>query len=160
MMRSVCFCRFLPASVCWFVLLALLAGCGTRQATRPEEKPMPETATLLNTYWRVVEIDGRRVVFGSGQKMDTYFQLSRSGRLKGATGCNYLNGSYRRAGDRFAFRSMSTTRMVCSRPVMAQEKAFLDAAVRTVSFTLRGRELRLFDSRGNKVLECLAVYPP
>jgi copper homeostasis protein (lipoprotein) len=55
----------------------------------------PATAALLNTLWRLVEIDGQPVTVAPGRR-GPWLQLSNEGnRVRGQTGCRALSGSLR-----------------------------------------------------------------
>jgi heat shock protein HslJ len=132
-----------------------LASCSPRYS-----KSFPPVAPLLGTWWRAVEVDGRRPDFIAGQKMDIFVTLSRQGRLKGSGGCNHIDATFVRSGTNVRFGSISSTRIFCSPEVMARERTFINALRKTVSFALDGRELRFYDRTGHEVLSFMAARRP
>jgi heat shock protein HslJ len=60
-------------------------------------------------------------------------------------------GSVAVSGDRIALTGLATTRMACPAPVMAQEKAFLDALTAARTFRLEAGSLTLHDDAGNEL---------
>jgi heat shock protein HslJ len=86
-----------------------LQGCGG--ATLPP-------ASLANTSWEIVSIDGERVAGGE------QYQLSFSDtQLSGRAGCNSFSGGYRVGRDGFQAGPLAMTRMACPGPRMQHEQA-------------------------------------
>ncbi|MWV53472.1 META domain-containing protein [Chlorobium phaeovibrioides] len=143
------FCRLpLLAGV---MAMLLLVGCA-RQAGSPES-----VAKLMNTVWRAVEVDGQRVEFLPGQKLDVSLVMHRTGAVRGATGCNNLSGSFSQKSDRLSFSSLITTRMAGPKKLMVRERLFLQALRRTAGWSVSGRTLTLYDDMGSRVARFMAV---
>jgi len=133
------------------IAMLLFVGCA-RQAGSPES-----VAKLMNTVWRAVEVDGHRVEFLPGQRLDVSLVMHRSGRIRGATGCNNLSGGFSQQDDRLSFSSLSITRMACTKKLMVRERAFLQALRRTASWSVSGRSLTLYDSMGERIARFIVV---
>lgn len=141
------------------VLPLFLSGCSTEQASRPSKLAAAKTA-LLHTTWRVTEINGSRVVFRPGQKLDVSLVFSKGGQFSGMTGCNYLNGTYTLKKEQLNFASLAITRIACSSQLMAQEREYLGAIRKVSSYAISGNSLKLFNAEGGKLMELIAVMLP
>ncbi|MDT9545784.1 MAG: META domain-containing protein [Chlorobium sp.] len=131
--------------------MLLIVGCA-RQAGSPES-----VSKLTETAWRAVEVDGQRVEFLPGQKLDVSLVMHRTGRIRGATGCNNLSGSFSQESDGLIFSSLATTRMACAKKLMVRERLFLQALRRTARWSVSSRTLTLYDAMGSRVARFMAV---
>jgi len=105
-------------------------------------------ASLLNTYWRPVEIDGEAVVL-EPQQREPHFVLSSEGnRVHGSTGCNRIMGEFKQDADRLRFKGLATTRMACPPAIAALEARFLEALNTVASQRIVGESLELRDASG------------
>jgi heat shock protein HslJ/uncharacterized membrane protein len=86
-------------------------GCGGR---------VLPPATLTNTDWSIVAIDGAAV---SG---DNYAIQFGEGRITGQAGCNRLSGAYTQRGDRLTAGPIMATRMACPGPRMTHERGVMN----------------------------------
>jgi heat shock protein HslJ len=117
--------------------IGLTAGCALDQDS-------PARASLLETYWRPVEIDGKPVVIRAGTR-EPHFVLSRNDhRVRGFTGCNNLAGTFEQGADGFRFRQLLSTRMACL-PQNDLEAEFLAALEATAAQRIVGESLELLD---------------
>ena len=118
----------------------------------------PATAALLNTRWRVVEIDGEPVRVAEGQR-EPYLQLSSEGnKVRGFGGCNALSGRFEEGSDGFRFIGLASTRKACPGNVMAQETRLLTALGAVASRRIIGDTLQLRDSAGTVRVRFEALY--
>ena len=105
------------------------------------------TATLVNTYWKLVRLDGEAVEVKDDQR-EPYFVLhSEEQRVGGYSGCNRLTGSYAASEDSLTFSQMGGTMMACAEG-MELERAFLDALGKVARFRIEGETLEVFDASG------------
>ncbi len=105
-------------------------------------------ASLLNTYWRPVEIDGGTVMLDLGQR-EPHFVLTVDGnRVHGSTGCNRMTGSFEQNEGGLRFTGLATTRMACPPPIAQLESRFLEALKATASQRIIGESLELRDAAG------------
>ncbi|WP_162197818.1 MULTISPECIES: META domain-containing protein [unclassified Halomonas] len=118
-------------------------GASARLARLPE----PLREPLEERYWKLVQVDGEVAVDGSAHIV----LHTQEGRLAGSGGCNRLMGSYQREGDALSLAPLATTRKACQGPVMAQERALVEALGATRAFRLLADELELLDEN-DKVL--------
>lgn len=105
------------------------------------------TATLVNTYWKLVRLGDEAVEVKDDQR-EPYFVLhSEEQRVGGYSGCNRLTGSYVTSEDTLTFSQMGGTMMACAEG-MELERAFLDALGKVARFRIEGETLEVFDTSG------------
>ena len=91
--------------------------------------------SVLDTHWRLVEVEGRAVTALPGQP-EPYIELSGdSQRVTGSGGCNGFGGPWVAEGERLSIGPLVLTRMACAQG-MATEQAFVRALVSTDRFTI------------------------
>jgi copper homeostasis protein (lipoprotein) len=113
-------------------------------------------ASLTDTFWRAVEIEGQPVVIHPGTR-EPHFVLLREGSVRGFTGCNNLTGSYEQGAGDFRFQSMATTRKACL-PASDIENRFVAALNATASVRVVGEALELRDKEGKIRMRLEALY--
>jgi heat shock protein HslJ len=133
------------------LMIAVFAGC-----TRQKAAIVPDVR-LQGTTWRAIELNGSRVEFLQGQKLDVSLVLYRSGAFRGASGCSNLSGSYTMTKSQMAFSSINVDRRPCPPMITVREKAFLAALSKTAGYRKLGGRLSLFDRSGSKVAVFMAV---
>jgi heat shock protein HslJ len=138
-------------AVLLFAMLLFVSGC-THQLSRPEPGK-----SLINTSWRAVEINGSRVLFLPGQKLDVSLVLYHAGHIRGYTGCNSFMGSYSRNADLLQITPAGRSNMTSSSAIMEREREFLKALRQVSRFVISGGTMQLFSKEGRKVLEMIAV---
>ncbi len=109
---------------------------------------------LENTCWRLTGLHGRAVAAGPRGEPHLVLRPERH-QVSGSGGCNRLFGGYRiEAEGRIGFPALVTTRMSCPEG-MDTEREFLEAlaavATWTITGTITGSELQLFDATGEPV---------
>lgn len=102
--------------------------------------------SLLNTYWRALEIDGKAVEVVANHN-EPHLVLSAENRAHGSDGCNRFNGTYDQAKG-LRLGRMASTMMACMPSVDAQARAFLVALTATQSYRIAGKRLELRDADG------------
>ena len=127
----------------WAAARTTAAPCRTCLQT-VEGQNEKGAAQLENTYWKLVELNGKPVVPAS-RRREPHLRLSPEAKtLQGSGGCNVMRGVYQLDGERLKFTQIATTRMACPDPYMSQENAFLKVLEATDSFKLSGDKLELF----------------
>jgi heat shock protein HslJ len=108
-------------------------------------------ASLTNTYWRPVELEGKPVhiaVLIAAKVREPHFILDREGsRVRGYTGCNTLGGGFEQDPNGFRFTKIFSTRMACL-PAGDLEQRFLSVLEATASLRVVGEALDLIDREG------------
>jgi uncharacterized membrane protein len=83
-------------------------------------------ASLADTSWSIVEIDGTPV---GGEAYHLHFTADR---LSGQAGCNRFSGAYARTDGTLAAGPIMATRMACPGPRMEHERRVLELLAGTV----------------------------
>ena len=102
------------------------------------------TANLQDTYWKLVELDGAKVVMAPQQRREVRITLASDGsRLIGFSGCNQLVGAYMYEGGTLRFTQMAGTRTACVSPFMELESQVLKMLGATTGYRIEGEQLTL-----------------
>ena len=124
--------------------LLITAGCSSATMDTHETAHHPNEA-LINTYWKLVTLDGAPVVTHENFREAHLVLHQEASRLAGATGCNTLMGSYLMENDRIAFGQIASTKMACPAPQMKTERNFLAALKQVTAWSVDGSKLVLGD---------------
>ncbi|MCE7521287.1 META domain-containing protein [Vreelandella titanicae] len=137
--------------------LLITAGCSSAAMDSQETAHHPDE-TLINTYWKLVSLDGAPVVV-NGNFREAHFVLHQdASRLAGATGCNTLMGSYHVESQRITFNQVATTKMACPPSQMKTEQAFLAALEQATAWHVEGAALELLDDNNEPLASFEAVH--
>lgn len=107
----------------------------------------PSRATLTNTYWRPVELEGRPVEIRPGTREPHLILDMQDSRARGFSGCNSFSGRYEQQGDSLRFGNIAATMMACL-PAGDLEQRFFAALKAAAGQRLRGETLELLDAGG------------
>lgn len=109
--------------------------------------PQMETSSIVGKKWKLVEINGKRVLNTSDSGKDYFIQLQQEEtRLSGYAGCNSFFGSYElKEGNRVTFSKMGSTMMAC--PNMATEQELMKVLETVDNYTTDGKSLQLNKAR-------------
>lgn len=125
--------------------LIALISCNTPTKTADDAKaPEPQMSTeLLETHWKVVEINGQPVTNPAANQKEAYIMLTKEGnRLQGNGGCNNLMGTYQLMdGNRIKFSGVASTMMAC--PDMTIESQLGKAIEMADNYAINGKNLML-----------------
>jgi heat shock protein HslJ len=125
--------------------LALLDASGAIVA---ELAAVPPDAYLGTWTARMVN-DGRRAVTSPEAGSEITLELRDDGRASGDATCNRYAGTFTVGDETIAFGPLATTRMACPTPELAaQERAYIAALARAVTWQVRGDQLQLRDADG------------
>jgi heat shock protein HslJ len=115
-------------------------------------------ASLKDTYWKLVELNGRPVPPPAPQQREVRITLASGGtRAFGFSGCNQLAGVYEQAGDALRFTNIAGTLRACVAPLMELEAEVHQMLRATTRYRIDGQRLTLL--AGEQVLARLdAVY--
>ena len=120
------------------------------------QPPKPD-ASLTDTYWKLIEVDGQPVSVSEGTREPNLVLQGQSGRFAGSGGVNRLMGAYTLDGDSLAFSNAASTMMAGPPEAMAQEQTILQALPRVRGFAIDGDQLALLDDAGQPVFRAVAV---
>lgn len=128
----------------------MLVSCATTD--QPHQEP------LLNTYWKLIELEGNSVTTLASQPREAYLQFRPENKLKGHTGCNALFGSYQREDNQLSFGHIGNTRMSCFNKTGENEVALLKLLSTPMMWQIKGNQLELLDDQNIVVARFKAVY--
>ena len=101
--------------------------------------------SLINTYWKLVALDGRTVAaFEDRREAHMILKTGdEAPRVQGSTGCNRFFGGFETTGDSISFGRMGATMMACP-DGMETEQAFLAALEASDRYVIAGQTLALY----------------
>ncbi len=107
------------------------------------------TANLKNTYWKLLEIEGKKIKV-PGNVREPHFILRTDGKtIKGFGGCNNFMGSYKAEGNKIEFGPIAGTRKFC-KETMEIENALMKVFSEVNNYKILGETLELYHN--NKIL--------
>ncbi len=108
-------------------------------------------ASLQDTYWKLVALQGQPASMLPGQEREVRITLaSARNQVQGFSGCNTLGGSYRLDGAALKFGQLASTRKMCAPAANLLEREVLKALGATTSYRIDGEQLMLLG--GGQVL--------
>ena len=110
---------------------------------------------LVNTYWKLVELNGGTVQPGEGKEL--HMILKGDDRVGGYSGCNQFMGSVTVSDDGLSFGPIAGTRRMCEGS-MEQENAFLQALESAYRYAITGEDLAIENANGEIMMRFVAVY--
>ena len=129
---------------------------GSSRGDTNAQTPKPD-ASLTNTYWKLIELDGERASLGEGQKELSVVLTDDDDRMRGFSGCNQFAGPYMATNGRLHIGPLVSTKKACEEG-MEQEQRFLEALGRTKRFNISGDNLVFYGRDGKRILLFVAVY--
>jgi len=112
-------------------------------------------ATLENTYWRLVLVEGSGIERFDNQR-EPHLIFRETGELAGSDGCNRLIGRYQARGGSIEFSSLAATRMLCSHG-MEQAQVIHDALELARHFRIIGPQLEVLGEDEDLLMRLEAV---
>ena len=138
----------------WLILgMLLLAGCAYDSPQNKGAAPTQSTAQLLNTYWKLTELDGQVITTPQDAREIHFVMESENPRVHGFSGCNGMMGGYVLNGNELKFDQMGGTLMACNAD-MDLEKKFLVMFGDVARWEIAGETLTLVNADG----KTLAVF--
>lgn len=139
----------------------VLGADGVRHVDMLLKRAMPaepsSRATLENTYWKMVRLNGQPVTVAEHQREPHLVLHPDRHSVSGSGGCNGMGGSYRLEGQRLTFSRMAGTLMACPHG-MDQEHRIHTMLPTVASWQIEGERLRLLDGQGTVVAEFESRY--
>jgi len=126
------------------VTLALAGVCGfAEEGAVSPAAPAPETeVNLVETAWRLVEINGLEVRPAAPDRVPYMILQEEENLFGGYGGCNRFGGLYELAGERLSFLSIRSTKMACPE-TMELEARFMRALNQTAGWKISDEKLSL-----------------
>jgi uncharacterized lipoprotein YbaY/heat shock protein HslJ len=124
----------------------------------PEKSCSPDAhAELLDTYWRLDMLNEVKVTTPTNRKEAHMILAASESRVHGNAGCNNFFGQFGTKDEKLSFSALGSTMMACPEG-MDTEQAFLAALGNTVSYSISGLFLSLYDADGAVLAVLEAVY--
>jgi heat shock protein HslJ len=127
-----------------------LSACANEAAPTTPATATRNTAELLNTYWKLVQLGDQVVNTPAGAREIHFVLQSVNQGVTGFSGCNRMMGSYVLDGARIRFEQMAGTLMACV-PDLELERQFLAMFALVARWEISGESLRLLDSQGKSL---------
>lgn len=146
-------------STCLFLGLALGACVPMPASDLPTAAPPPATAMpqtpsgtlispLIGTTWLLQSYGPTDALQSVPPEAQVTLTFTDEGQVNGLAACNRYSGPVTVTDEAIAFGALAQTEMACAEPLMALERAYLDALARVVRFELTGNQLTLHSNGG------------
>lgn len=145
-----------------FALLMLLS-CEASYKSGAEHENMSPTASLTNTYWKLIELNSEPVVMPQNQARESHMVLhSENQRLAGFGMCNHFFGKFVELEQSLGkgtlqFNTIGATQMACP-DLNHNEQAFFEVFAKKGMYKIDGETLILSDRNNEIVAKFSAVY--
>jgi heat shock protein HslJ len=143
-------------------LSAILSGVTACRAdvapVRAESANALSTASLVNTRWRLVAIDGATAWVAPARAEASLTLVLGGDRVRGSTGCNDLTARYQQEADGLRFTHVITGTRVCESPLAEQERRFIQTLSATRRWKIEGETLELLDDEGRGLARFESLY--
>lgn len=114
--------------------------------------------SLTNTYWKLIELNGKPVEMMRSQRKEAYLQLREENQeVRGFAGCNNFSGTFETTGSQISLSALMTTRKACV-DIMSTEVQFLAVLEQVTSFMISEESLTLSNTAGDSAAQFIAVY--
>jgi heat shock protein HslJ len=138
-----------------FGFSALCMNCESAKKAMNESKISIDTAEsatapLLETHWKLIEINGEKIPDSAGNK-EMYILLRKlANRVEGSGACNSFSGTYALGkNNQIAFSDIISTRMMC--PGIVFETAFFKDISLTDHYSLKKDTLSFLQGKMSTV---------
>lgn len=114
---------------------------------------------VINKYWKLITLEGKKVVMTERQEKEQYFILKSDGTITGFLGCNQFNGKFElEEGNKIRFNeNFATTKMMCADEKIL-ENEFLKVFKLANNYTINGDSLSLNSGKRASLAIFEAVY--
>lgn len=126
----------------------LTAGPQTMLLKMVRQENEQKAADIFDREWVAEDIGGAGVLDAPPSMM----RIATDGKVTGRGACNNIFGTATVTDDTLSFSPFGSTFMACAEPVMAQEKAFVDALNRSATYRIEGGKLILSDKDGKETV--------
>jgi uncharacterized lipoprotein YbaY/heat shock protein HslJ/uncharacterized lipoprotein NlpE involved in copper resistance len=115
-------------------------------------------AELTDTYWKLVQLNGKKIPIAPSHKRQIRITLASEGSLLiGFSGCNQFSGTFKQTENKLSFSQMAGTMMACVAPYMKLEQMVFKMLDETFSYRIEGEKLFLL--KADQIIACFeAVY--
>jgi heat shock protein HslJ len=121
------------------------------------DRPAP-TATLRNTYWRIVTLGGEAIGVAEGRREPHLLLRLAEPRFAATIGCNEMIGGFETTGSTLRFSAGASTMMACPDALAARERMLATTLAETAGYRLEGTSLTLLAADARPLATLEAVY--
>ncbi|MEW6996688.1 YbaY family lipoprotein [Colwelliaceae bacterium BS250] len=115
-------------------------------------------ATLSNTYWKLLKLNGEAVNMSDQQKREAFIQFTDGQNIiKGFASCNNFQGSFVDNGNDLSFGKIAVMQMSCLKGMDVESK-FLQVLELTTYYSIHQHELTLLDNNKKPIARFQAQY--
>lgn len=125
-----------------------------RVAAPPE--PSKPDSSLRETYWKLLEVDGKTVVLAEQQREPSLILHTAQNSATGYGGCNSFRGMYNLDGAKLTFDNMASTLMACAQG-MDIEAVYPKLLTNVRTWKISGEQLELYDASSKLLARFQAV---
>lgn len=123
------------------VLSLLLNSCTT---INPNKKDFD--SQIQEKYWKLISLNGEKVVMAKNQEREVYFILKNDKTLKGFSGCNNFGGNYSISkNNKVKFLNISSTEMACP-DLKINEQKVLNLFTNEKDYSIEKDTLKMYQS--------------
>lgn len=139
--------------ILFFTFLSLLlTSCA---AIAPDKNNFD--SQIHEKYWKLISIEGEKVVMEKNQEREIYFILKNDKTLRGFSGCNTFGGNYSVSkNNKVKFFNISSTEKACP-DLKINEQKVLNLFTNEKDYTIERDTLKMYQS-GKIVATFDAVY--
>ncbi len=114
---------------------------------------------IVNKYWKLTELDGKKVIMSKNQEREQYFILKSDNTITGFAGCNTFNGTYElEEGMRIRFdENMAMTMKACP-DVDFNESELMQVFLQADNYSIHDDQLSLNIGRRAPLAKFEAVH--
>lgn len=114
---------------------------------------------IVNKYWKLTELDGKKVSMVDNQEKEQFFVLKSDGTMNGFAGCNNFNGEYELIdGNRIKFSENIAISMRMCPEIDKTEREFMRVFKQANNYTIHKDELFLNIGKRAPLAKFEAVY--
>ena len=128
--------------------LTAVVGCASYKGPK-DSAPAVGTATLADTYWKLMSVDGVEVLTAADSR-EAHVILRPDHRVTGFGSCNVFNGSWQEEDGKIAIGPLAATKMAC--PDLNVEQKMVGALDGEVLTEIDGTTLYLTGADGTELV--------
>ena len=148
-----------------FAMVFFFPGCANRKVLKTQKIGTSEindysaNNPIINKYWKVISLNGKKVTMAKNQQRELYFTLkTEDNRVAGFSRCNQFSGTYTLLETgKIHFSQMLSTMMACP-DVAVNESEFLKVFSITNSYKIVGDTLWLEQEGKKQMATFAAIY--
>lgn len=126
-----------------------------QRVSSPPEPSKPDSS-LRETYWKLLEVDGKTVVLAEQQREPNLILHTAESSATGYGGCNGFRGTYTLDGAKLTFDNLASTLMACAQG-MNIEAVYPKILANVGTWKISGEQLELYGADSKLLARFQAV---